>query len=303
MTGGFIEAAEATMLTALVRERFRGDGVIVDGGCFVGATTAALCAGLDPPRGDAVRDVIAIDRFQALDHYLVEFFARRGDDVRYGESFLHCFLAGLAPHLARIEVRAGDLVRVGRVDRPIEIAVVDVAKSQGLNAYVLTQWFPRLLPGASTVVQQDFHAPSHAWIAAAMGELGDCFSVRIAKSGESCVFDLDRPIPPSRLQQAARLDPRSPEGLRALDAMAERLPDAARASLRIMRALALHRLGRADEARRTLDALLALSPAPPDAKWNQWLGMALAIVQPAAFAALRRTAEVYVDDAHARLGG
>lgn len=248
------------------------------------------------------RPVIAIDRFLANDHYLVEYFATHCYDVRYGESFLPVFLTNLSNYLPHIEVRAGELVRTGRIEQPIEILVVDIAKSTGLNAYVTTQWFSKLIPSQATVIHQDFYAPSHLWIAITMGVLSEYFTVITDSVGESAVFRLERTIPRSRLEEAARIEPRSTYGLRALDAVLERISESARPPLLIMKALINHRVNRSLEARRILDSLLALSAAPTYAKWNQWLGMAIVAINPNLLTTAQRTAQVYLEDAYNRLG-
>jgi hypothetical protein len=299
--GGFISAAESRHFSEVVRATYSGEGVIVDAGCFLGASTLALCRGLPDRQAAFVHPaVIAIDRFVATDRYLVEHFAARGPDVRFGECFLHVFLRNVANFLPLIEVRAGELVRIGRIDLPIEVLVVDIAKSAGLNAYVVTSWFNKLIAGHSCVIHQDFYAPSHLWIAVTMGSLLDYFSISDVKVGESATFLLESSIPPAAIREAVSIEPMSLKGLKAIEAMLERIAELDRLPLLIMKALVLHRLGRVDDAQRILEDLLSRSEMPTDPKWRQWLGMALVAIDPNVLATSRTMADVYLADACAR---
>ena len=52
--------------------------------------------------------------------------------------------------------RLGNLLALDWTGGPIEILFIDLAKSWDLNRWVLTKTFPRLIPGHSVVIQQDW---------------------------------------------------------------------------------------------------------------------------------------------------
>jgi hypothetical protein len=282
--GGFIEASEADFYEQTVRRHFRGEGCIVDAGCFIGASTNALIRGLDThnQQRELEPPIIAIDRFTASDHYVAEYLAGIGVDVRFGESFLPVFLRNLGQHTPRVEVRAGDLIQVGRVDRAIELAVIDLAKTPALNAFVLQRWLPKMVPGHSLLIQQDFYSPTQPWIAHSMSGLLDYVSLEHDKVGESAVFRLERPIPANVLRGATfGWDQR--DALSRLDRMIEFVGIRAAAPLRLMRALAFHGLGDNAKARSLLEQELAQPKAPQDQKWEKWLSAAVVAVMPDVF--------------------
>lgn len=282
--GGFIEASEADYYEQIVRRHFRGDGCIVDAGCFIGASTKALIRGLDAwdPQHDAELPIIAIDRFTASDHYVVDFLAQVGADVRFGESFLPVFLRNLGQQALRVEIRAGDLVQVGRIERTIEMAVIDLAKTPALNGFVLQRWVPQMVPGHSLIIQQDFYSPTQPWIAHSMAGLLDYVSLEHDKVGESAVFCLERPIPANVLREATFGWDRR-DALPRLDRMIEMVGTRVSAPLRLMRALAFHGLGHNAKARSLLEEELAQPTAPSDQKWEKWLSAAVVAVMPEAF--------------------
>lgn len=300
--GGFIDSVEVEYYSALVQRSYSERGRLLDGGCFIGSSTRALLSGLGcegaPVHG--IPPVIAIDRFIVADNYLIEFFASRGMDIRLGESFLPVFLKSIDPFQRLVEIRAGDVQRIGRVSDSIEIMAVDIAKSAGINSFICANWLPRLLVGGH-LIQQDFYAPSHAWIATSMGVILDRFSIVQAKVGESAVFKLESSLTAFDIRKAISVVPWSEEGIKALIRVEEAVGARHAAPLRIMRALALRRVGQLDKAADIVSELLS-GPLPEDRKWMQWLGMAMMAVDPQIAEEARMLAEVYIQDLGARFG-
>jgi hypothetical protein len=134
-----------------------------------------------------------------------------------------------------------------------------------------------------------------------MGSLLDYFSLSNVKVGESATFRLEASIPPSAIREAVRIEPVSLEGVRCIEIMLERITELERLPLLIMKALILHRLGRAADARRILEGLISRTEMPKDPKWRQWLGMAIVAIDPNALSASRTIADVYLADACARM--
>ena len=297
----FIVEEERSMYREIA-SKYQGLGVIVDAGCFAGASTSALCEGLPRVPPYKKRFIVALDRFVVDDQYIAAHFASKGVDVRMGESFLPIFMDQMAQHLDKIDVRAGDIFSVGRVSDPIEILSIDVAKTPAINAYATYRWITRLIPEASTVCHQDFYAPSQPWLAVSMGLMANYFDLSSSWAGESANFTLKRPLDQDAVREAATTDWRSKEGLFALDRMIEIHGDGRNASLKIMRAHILRQQGDAQGARRSIIELTELEREPPFPKWRQWLSMAVVGVCPDILPSRRVLAQMYVDDAIFRLG-
>lgn len=276
-----IDGVESALYEKLVRENYQGEGVIIDAGCFLGGSTNALCRGLravalNPAHN---RKVIAIDRFVVDEQYLLEELSRRSIDVRLGESFLDIFLRSIRDNLDLVEVRAGELLKVGRVDSPIEVLTIDLAKSPSLNAYVLRHWFRRLIPGRSIVIHQDLHSPYFPWIASTMGFLLDYFDILVPKAEETCVFRLKSTIPEAALAKAAALNPFSNEALSNLAVLKNGLGSTNTSSLKLMEFYVLLRLG-AREAAFEIVRNLEAAEHPGDIKWEKWLAQAIQHIDP-----------------------
>jgi hypothetical protein len=121
-----------------------------------------------------------------------------------GQSFARIFQCVTAEFADLIEIHAGDLLeQIWPSDEPIEILFVDVAKTLALSGKVLTEFFPRLTPGKSIVVHQDFYHPTAFYLPVVMEFLMDHFTIIEPGRDWSVVFRLERPIPQEKLQIAS----------------------------------------------------------------------------------------------------
>ena len=202
---GLLGLEERKLLYQLARYTYAGGGAVVDLGSFCGASTCCLAAGLrDNPRA-AGRHVDAYDSFIASEPYLVDFIREQfGESLEMGQSFAATFRRATTQFADLIEVHAGDLLeQIWPSDEPIEILFVDVAKTLALSGKVLTEFFPRLIPGKSIVIHQDFYHPTAFYLPVVMDFLMDHFTIIETGRDWSVVFRLERPIPPEILQAAS----------------------------------------------------------------------------------------------------
>jgi predicted transport protein len=299
----FIDQNEFNFFRNISSQQYKGEGIIVDGGSFLGASTLAICQSLEDS-GNKIREhaVIAIDRFVALDIYLVEFFASKGIDVRLGESFLDLFLSNVIEHINKIEVRCGDVTQVGRINGDIEICIVDIAKSPGINSYIIANWLTKMLPGGSLLIHQDFYAPSHPWIAVSMAELIEYFDIVEEKVGEGACFKLTQPIPSERVKSAMSIRPNSPAAERCFDIIIERLKPINSAPIRLMKAMLYYRIEQQEKAERLIFSLLEEENLI-DSKWEQWMAIAVSAIIPKIFTSTQFLSRIYAERAAVRIHG
>ena len=199
---GLLGLEERKLLYQLARYTYAGEGAVVDLGSFCGASTSCLAAGLrDNPRA-AGRHVDAYDNFIASEPYLVDFIRTQfGEKFEIGQSFAAIFRRATAKLADLIEVHVGDLLdQSWPSDKPIEILFVDVAKTLALSGKVLTEFFPRLTPGQSIVIHQDFYHPTAFYLPVVMDFLMDHFTIIEAARDWSVVFRLETPIPQEKLE-------------------------------------------------------------------------------------------------------
>jgi hypothetical protein len=162
---------ERQLLTWLTGSYYRGDGTIVDGGCFVGGSTVALGDGLRSNGRDG--RIHVFDRFKVEDYMLDFYFS--GEGRRSGESFRPVFDRNTAHVAELITVHEGDLTQQRWSGEPIEILFIDISKTWELNDFIVEQFFPSLVADRSIVVQQDFVYAGCPWVALTMEHLSDHF--------------------------------------------------------------------------------------------------------------------------------
>ncbi|MHB8658426.1 MAG: hypothetical protein ACYC91_10815 [Solirubrobacteraceae bacterium] len=186
-----LSVEERQLLYWLARSRFSGAGAIVDGGCFVGGSTVALGEGLRASGRDAVIDVF--DMFE-VEPYMTDFYFR-GEDLKAGDSFRPVFGRNTDHVADLLRVHEGDLMASGWRGDPIEILFVDISKTWGLNDFLVSEFFPCLIPQRSVVVQQDFVYPGCPWVIVTMEYLADCFTPVAFAEYCSVVYQCTAPVP------------------------------------------------------------------------------------------------------------
>jgi hypothetical protein len=152
--------SELKMLHWLARELPVGaDACIVDAGCFLGGSTAALASGLSLKPGSAI--IHSYDIFLAPnDRYSQGLIGGRPP----GTSVFDLYEANIRPFRDMIVPHIGDFTTAPLPQEKIGILFVDVAKSWELNERVIRGYFPKLIPGRSIVVQQDHNDHSCPWV-------------------------------------------------------------------------------------------------------------------------------------------
>jgi hypothetical protein len=220
---GMLGPEERRMLFWAAAAGYTGAGVLVDAGAFAGASAFCLAAGLSRSahRGAPCARVHSYDLFVAQDEYVREAIGASFKPVESGGSYRDVFEFQTALYRDLIEVHEGDFLTQPVPDDRIELLFVDVAKTAELNDHVLRQYFPRLIPGRSLIVQQDYYHAWHPYIHIAMERLKIYFElVDPWVHHQSRVWRLTRPIPESELSAAASAGVMPDEGARLLDAAA-----------------------------------------------------------------------------------
>lgn len=194
---------ERQLLYWLTGSYYRGEGAIVDGGCFVGGSTVALGDGLRSSGRDG--RIHVYDRFE-VEGYMNDFYFS-GEDRAPGETFRPVFDRNTAQVADLLTVHEGDLMQQPWSGQPIEILFVDISKSWELNDFIVEQFFPSLIAGRSIVVQQDFVYAGCPWIAVTMEYLSDYFEPIAFVPDCSVAYLLDTELP-DRIEPVSELAPK-----------------------------------------------------------------------------------------------
>jgi hypothetical protein len=213
-----LSAQELELLYFSARDHYTGRGEIVDGGAFLGGSTLALACGVRDNSTLANRRgrLHSYDRFIS-DKYVAQFVPGypEGSSTR---PYYDGVIADVAEH---VMVHEGDITTMPwPADREIEILFIDVAKSWDVNDHLLQDFFPRLIPGVSTVIQQDYHWPHTPWLSVTMELLADHVTYLGSMPWATAYYRWERAIAPGELP--ARLRDLGFERLRTLAGRAQR---------------------------------------------------------------------------------
>jgi hypothetical protein len=162
------------------REFFTGQGTIVDAGALVGGTTVIFGEGLNAnPRAQAARPTIHVyDLFEDdRDGYsaqLLRGWYNEQNDRSNPYDFLRHFKRHTQSYERYLSVHKGDITKHPYDDaRGIEVLSIDVAKNADLMLHCARDFFPRLIPGQSVILHQDYVFPYQPWLHVAMELMSD----------------------------------------------------------------------------------------------------------------------------------
>jgi tetratricopeptide (TPR) repeat protein len=225
---GMLWVREAMLYYYLTKDAFQGLGAIIDGGSFLGMSASFLAHGLrENPKYEPSRDKIhCLDNFLVNESATVDFirdkFART---MCIGDSTRELFESQVEPIAGMLAIHAGDFLHASWPAVPIEILLVDLAKTRELCGRVIEILFPHLLPGQSVVVHQDYHHPWLPHIHIVMEYLADYFELVIPRIDDSAVFLYSKAIPPDILRRASEFDFSYEEQLELMDGAVSRLSE------------------------------------------------------------------------------
>jgi hypothetical protein len=191
-------------------------GCIVDAGAFLGGSTLALASGLARNRQRST--IHCYDMFVAPnDAYSLGLI---GHGRKPGDSVLDLFQAKLGAYEDIIVVNEGDFISKSAPDGEIDLLFIDIAKTWELNQRVNEEYFSKLVPGRSLVIQQDTNDQSCPWVNITMEYFSEYFDA-ISDDGASRLFLYVKQIPDNVLRVNLQKLPAA-EKLHLMDASAER---------------------------------------------------------------------------------
>ncbi|WP_336489766.1 hypothetical protein [Methylobacterium nigriterrae] len=221
-----LSSLELALLYALAKDYWTGEGEIVDLGCLYGLTTRCLAEGMALNR--RVPDNRKLRRIYAYDLFLAEDYSwwSQGSPTVHAGSWFSEFLSVNRDHLAAIAPCPGDLLHMNWGTKPIEILMIDAAKSWDLNDWIIRKMFPRLIPGRSVVIQQDQVHYLEYWISIAMEYFSDKFEYIDTIYGSSAYYLCTAPISEEEAHRALKALPFEEKERLLLAAIARSRPSA-----------------------------------------------------------------------------
>ncbi|RZJ43248.1 MAG: hypothetical protein EON87_12600 [Brevundimonas sp.] len=269
-----MSAGEKELLYRLARNHYRGEGLIVDAGLFLGASTRAFAQGVRdgghaPSWGKPINSYDIAIWVRGMNKYLtrpqVQKTLKGMEPPVVGKSFAPTLKALLADDLDLIDLRLGDIVELASADRPIEIAFYDCIKTYDRDLAAFRAFGPHYTPDRTIVVQQDYFywtAPEHR---VRQEFLADYFRFE-GQVRSTAVFRCIKALPEAWFEAdpVAALSPE--EQVRLIDRAADRATADFALETRLSAAVALAAAGRMDAAERRVAEVLADNDREPDGK-------------------------------------
>lgn len=196
---GTSNKAQLSTLFGLTRDIYTGEGDILDVGPFAGATTLAIAEGL--AQNDRV--VSKIGRITACDRFLLDKASYKhyvDETAELNGSVLPQFAEATAKYGAQINVVEMQMNVARWCGRPIELLVLGMARTPQINAHVLTECTPFMLPGRSLLVQREFTLPYRHWLTYVHAFLADHFEL-IDLDNHTAVFVYQKAIPTAKMMR------------------------------------------------------------------------------------------------------
>lgn len=201
---GMIADDERRLLYVLARDYFQGEGVIIDGGTYLGDSSLALGYGLIDRQYPAKKAIHAFDLF-IIDDGSAQLHLPEADKagriIKGGDNVQFIYENRTAAISQYIQIHAGDVTQTAWENGPIEILFCDISKSWGVNDYILQNWLPSLIPERGILIQQDQVQEHHVWVGITMEMLSDHFECLDYVKNSSMVYRLRRPIPRADLDR------------------------------------------------------------------------------------------------------
>jgi hypothetical protein len=161
---------ERRFLFNIAKNYYRGAGLIIDAGTFLGASTACFGNGVsENPHLEEIRarwqqPIVSLELGITNQQMLLSFKRHGiGRDLVAGDSFGSLIEAHIRTVRDLIDLRLGDILETGRIEDPptgrkvpIEILFLDVLKAPAISQFAAYEYLPRLIPRRALIIQQDY---------------------------------------------------------------------------------------------------------------------------------------------------
>jgi hypothetical protein len=201
---------ERLYLYWVARDLFQFSGDLVELGAFIGASTQVLAAGIkDNPRrqGRPFRletfDIFYYDSSWGGGLPELKTYHER---LEVGVDFEDIFWENLGDLSEYVSARKGNILKIARYDRPIEVLFVDIMKSEKIMAHLANVYFSKLTVG-SIVLNQDYMFGRLPFIKSFMEYFSEYFTFHDVNADCTTRFDLVKPwdVPPEETAAYRRL--------------------------------------------------------------------------------------------------
>jgi hypothetical protein len=249
---GMISNAERALLFNLAKHYYTGTGLIIDAGVFLGASTVCFGEGIRQATENGEKSKPLIWSFEKgvvrknFDRFVKRF---KLPEHTIGESFGQTLKNLTSSYSDSIKLHLDDILKYKHPsNQSIEIAFLDILKTEKVCKHCIEQFYPNLNVG-SYVIQQDYFFDQLPFVKYMQEAFSDCFSFE-GQVNSSAVFKLVKKITSDDLSE--RLNSLTPQSALDFHSISEaRCLDTDRSYfMKLSRAWLLADLGFLDEAKK-----------------------------------------------------
>lgn len=174
---------------------------MIDAGCLVGCTTQNILDGATSGGKKLTARLKVFDQF--IPDATTKSWLKRycGEEAGNLDNFRPLFERNMSPCEERLEIHEGDFASSGyQQQKPISFLGLDLCKSVALTGAAIRKFYPKLMPGESVLVHQDYIHPWLPHIHITMELLADYFRPVLEGKAANCyVFQLVKPLPADKI--------------------------------------------------------------------------------------------------------
>lgn len=196
-----LSAEERRMLRWLASRYYTGAGSVCDLGSFLGGSTISLADGLRAA-GHGAATVHSYDYYEISDELWTKYMSGSALPRPDGKDAFPAVKALLSEYANCIQFNKGDILNGTAPDGDIEICFVDISKTFAINDHIVAEFFTKLIPGRSIVIQQDYFHPTPPWDVVTMELLSDYFDIISFADINSAVFLNTRKVDAAAVERA-----------------------------------------------------------------------------------------------------
>jgi hypothetical protein len=188
---------EKELLAFLAEEFYTGDGIIFDGGIFLGSSTLCFYEGLKrrsmPFRTNRLKPIQAFD-LGICDEYMASMVNNaENSTLKPGDSFIEYTKKNLSGREDLIDLHVGNVMDTAKnFGCGIEILFYDCGKAPAVDEFMIKNVFTQLMPGRSILIHQDFYWEWNPWLHVSQGFLWDKFQYLGDFSSSAVFLCIDR---------------------------------------------------------------------------------------------------------------
>lgn len=203
-----MSAMECEILYGLTKELYTGEGKIVDAGVFLGASTRLFGHAIKANANSKAilekfpQPVVTFE-WAGLGGGMPAFFERNNvetEGLLTETSFAPLLEKMIKDVRPTTDLRLGDICAQTWDDTPIEICFLDVIKGDVINQFVFNLFMPRMIPGKSILIQQDYFIDRLPFLKVTQESLAPYFEY-MGNVQSSGYFRLIKEIPPEVLAE------------------------------------------------------------------------------------------------------